>query len=310
MNGYVYILANSAIPNLIKIGRTTKDPKERASELSGTGTPGKFIVIYSVYVTDCVFLEKEIHNHFSEQRHSNDREFFEIEPVIAIDKLIELSEFYQINESLKKDTKSSTLDFLGQLKNIGDDSQEYSTDLSEKPNDIEVLYFVEFYLAKINNYIFRFGFSCSEKNDNVDSEICERIKKYLKELGVQENHFPTIIKSVDFKIYGDCKEFLSSLFEKNIQNFFSDNFSYPGFNKKHYKLIYDQFTIFNFTFHTIECGQFLRQFNILAEEIKKFELKRKNIYDKIQEEQEIENKKIEIEKDYLKIMSLKNKFNI
>ena len=40
--GYVYVLINSSMPNLVKIGKTTKDPNERVKELSsatGVATP-------------------------------------------------------------------------------------------------------------------------------------------------------------------------------------------------------------------------------------------------------------------------------
>jgi len=91
VKGFVYILVNSAFPNLIKIGRTTKSPQNRSQELSSTGTPGRFVVAYSVFVENCIELEYEMHSQFSKQRHSAYREFFEIECSVAINKLIELS---------------------------------------------------------------------------------------------------------------------------------------------------------------------------------------------------------------------------
>lgn len=75
MEGYVYILVNSSFPDLVKIGRTTKTPEGRAAELSATGTPGRFVVAYSVLVDNCVEVEAEMHMLFSNQRHTNDREF-------------------------------------------------------------------------------------------------------------------------------------------------------------------------------------------------------------------------------------------
>lgn len=32
--GYIYVLANSAMPDLVKVGKTTRTPAERAAELS------------------------------------------------------------------------------------------------------------------------------------------------------------------------------------------------------------------------------------------------------------------------------------
>jgi len=89
--GSVYILVNSSHPGLIKIGRTAKSPIARAQELSGTGTPTRFVVAYSVLVNDCVEVESSMHTFFANQRHTDDREFFEVESAVAIDKLLEIS---------------------------------------------------------------------------------------------------------------------------------------------------------------------------------------------------------------------------
>jgi hypothetical protein len=85
MQGYIYVLINESIPNLIKIGRTTKNPQERAAELSSTGVPTKFMVAYCSEFDDCIFAEKQIHENFKNKRRNKDREFFEIDQSIAID---------------------------------------------------------------------------------------------------------------------------------------------------------------------------------------------------------------------------------
>lgn len=47
--GFLYVLANSAMPNMVKVGKTTRSSLERAEELSrATGLPTPFIVIYGV----------------------------------------------------------------------------------------------------------------------------------------------------------------------------------------------------------------------------------------------------------------------
>ncbi len=70
MEGHVYILINSSFPNLVKIGRTSKTPQSRAQELSSTGTPGRFMVAYSVSADNCVEVESEVHRLFAAQRHT------------------------------------------------------------------------------------------------------------------------------------------------------------------------------------------------------------------------------------------------
>ena len=43
--GWVYVLVNSSMPGIAKVGRTTRAPRDRAAELSGvTGVATPFIV--------------------------------------------------------------------------------------------------------------------------------------------------------------------------------------------------------------------------------------------------------------------------
>ena len=83
--GYVYIMTNEHIPNLIKIGMTTRTPEERSSELSSTGLPGRWSVEYSIFVPNCEKIEKKVHKALGEFRLSEDREFFTIEIPAAIE---------------------------------------------------------------------------------------------------------------------------------------------------------------------------------------------------------------------------------
>ncbi len=74
---HIYALSNPLIPNLLKIGKTTRSVDQRVKELSAsTGVPTPF-VIESVFITDdCAFAEKCIHEALSDLRVSKDREFF------------------------------------------------------------------------------------------------------------------------------------------------------------------------------------------------------------------------------------------
>lgn len=95
--GYVYILTNRAIPEFVKIGKTTKIPEYRASEIStSTGVPVPYQVFYSVYVKNCSDMEKEIHEKLHHCRENLGREFFKIPPDEAKTVLQELSFKYKI----------------------------------------------------------------------------------------------------------------------------------------------------------------------------------------------------------------------
>lgn len=50
----VYVLTNSAMPGLVKIGKTTRnDLSSRMSELFSTGVPVPFDCVYACEVDDC-----------------------------------------------------------------------------------------------------------------------------------------------------------------------------------------------------------------------------------------------------------------
>ena len=60
--GFVYILENKSLPGLLKIGCTTKDPHERAKEISGgTGVTIPFQVTYLWSSRNCFEHESFVH---------------------------------------------------------------------------------------------------------------------------------------------------------------------------------------------------------------------------------------------------------
>jgi hypothetical protein len=77
----VYLLTNPAMPNLIKIGKTTRrDVNARMRELYTTGVPLPFECLYAKEVEDCTELEKALHIGYGKDRINPRREFFELEP--------------------------------------------------------------------------------------------------------------------------------------------------------------------------------------------------------------------------------------
>ena len=75
--GYLYCLSNPSIPNLLKIGMTTRTPEERAKELFTTGVATPFNVEFSREVNNPVGKEKDIHKILDNYRVPS-REFFDI----------------------------------------------------------------------------------------------------------------------------------------------------------------------------------------------------------------------------------------
>jgi T5orf172 domain len=88
VRGYVYAFMNPAMPGLIKIGGTERLPEKRAAELSGTGVPFRFVHLYPEPVSDWIAAEAAVHKALATARVSRDREFFRIEPRVAVQTLI------------------------------------------------------------------------------------------------------------------------------------------------------------------------------------------------------------------------------
>lgn len=92
-HGYLYVLANSAMPGLVKVGKTNRTPSERAAELSSvTGLPSPFIVVYEQLFQDCSAAESFVHTHLAQKgfRVSDNREFFNA-PVNEVVRAITLA---------------------------------------------------------------------------------------------------------------------------------------------------------------------------------------------------------------------------
>lgn len=84
MNGYVYCLTNASIPGLVKIGKTKRDPRERAAEISSsTGVPTPFDIKWSRRVHDMDKAETDLHVALEQHRLSKRREFFRCTPAQA-----------------------------------------------------------------------------------------------------------------------------------------------------------------------------------------------------------------------------------
>jgi len=116
----VYVLTNPAMPNIVKIGKTTQsDVSLRMSQLYSTGVPLPFECAFAVEVEDCSKVETALHIAFDPSRVNPKREFFNIEPeqAIAILKLLGNKEVTpQVNESLNRDVTEAEKDSAKKAK--------------------------------------------------------------------------------------------------------------------------------------------------------------------------------------------------
>ena len=76
---WVYILSNPAMPDMVKIGYTAKDPFSRAHQISrGTGIPLGFEVEWAYKCFKGERIEQEVHKVFKKQRVNTQKEFFRV----------------------------------------------------------------------------------------------------------------------------------------------------------------------------------------------------------------------------------------
>ncbi|MGR3640097.1 GIY-YIG nuclease family protein [Alterinioella nitratireducens] len=85
--GWLYILTNPAMPDLCKIGMTTRTPEERAAELHDTGSPAPYTVAKAWPVDDVRAAERDAHAALARYRVSDQREWFRVSVPKAIKAL-------------------------------------------------------------------------------------------------------------------------------------------------------------------------------------------------------------------------------
>ncbi len=94
MVGFIYILSNPRMPDLVKVGITEKHPALRAAELSDhTGVPEPFRLEYWVEVIDMEVAEREFAACNNWMRVNDSREFYRMAPALAMERL-----FYSVKD--------------------------------------------------------------------------------------------------------------------------------------------------------------------------------------------------------------------
>lgn len=88
--GYIYVLTNSAMVGIVKIGRTSRDPVSRCEELFNTSIPVPFEVFFSVWCNNVSRIERQVHERLDALRVNESREFFSVKPEAAKDLILRL----------------------------------------------------------------------------------------------------------------------------------------------------------------------------------------------------------------------------
>lgn len=77
--GFVYVLGNYSMPNVYKIGATTRTPSQRCDELSkATACPQEFMLLFYAEVEAPFDVEGWLHRRYASNRISSGREFFKL----------------------------------------------------------------------------------------------------------------------------------------------------------------------------------------------------------------------------------------
>lgn len=77
--GFVYVLGNYSMPNVYKIGATTRTPSQRCDELSkATACPQEFTLLFYAEVSAPFDVEGWLHRRYADSRISSGREFFNL----------------------------------------------------------------------------------------------------------------------------------------------------------------------------------------------------------------------------------------
>ena len=109
--GYIYVLINHSMSNLLKVGKTSRDTEGRAKELSSvTGVPSPFLVAFDAYFNDCDEAENYIHHKLEQRgyRLSENREFFQapLKEVIAL--IVETEQLFKSQSDQSENSSEAT----------------------------------------------------------------------------------------------------------------------------------------------------------------------------------------------------------
>ncbi|MFJ5847042.1 GIY-YIG nuclease family protein [Streptomyces sp. NPDC092903] len=83
----MYVQRNPAIPDMLKIGYSTRLAEDRAKDLYGTSVPFAFDVLFRALSTRPEDVERAVHRLLTAQRVNADREFFRVPLETAIEAI-------------------------------------------------------------------------------------------------------------------------------------------------------------------------------------------------------------------------------
>jgi T5orf172 domain len=227
MSGIVYVLSHKAIPDLLKIGYTTRSIEERVQELSSTGVPGKYTVELYFQTEDAPQFESLLHRTLREFHF--EKEFFraDIKTVIrAIHGLIsenrfQLYKFHGVSSHL-----ATTKEQIAEERRIRDERQNR---IDEKAKELRDKYLHKTYDELRGQYKWLAGDSTASHYEikelqkmmrlKSDEEKKERDIQAQKNLLIFEDKFADPLKNLGLKVHSLLKRTAKQKFLLSIRGY-------------------------------------------------------------------------------------------
>ena len=136
MTGIVYVLSHKAIPNLLKIGFTTRSIEERVQELSSTGVPGKYTAELYFQTDDAAQFEMLLHRVLREFRY--EKEFFKVDiqtVISAVHALINENKFNLYKFHGNASHLATTKEQISEERRIRNERQKRINDQAKELRD-------------------------------------------------------------------------------------------------------------------------------------------------------------------------------
>jgi hypothetical protein len=155
MKGWVYVMSNRAMPGLLKVGFSSKDPDLRAEDLNHPGSPHPYVVDYEVLVEDPYRLEQRVHGALA--HYSEAKEWFRCEAEVAVAAIREAAAGQIIHETFKRADRQRALAIQKQRE----EQEARGRQASARKSEIRKQYAEELALHLPNNPFWQYWLGCA-----------------------------------------------------------------------------------------------------------------------------------------------------
>jgi len=218
--GYVYCLSTKT-HNLLKIGRTKRNPLKRAIELSNTGVPDKFKVEISKKVKDCVETEKLIHNELKKFRWNKKKEFFNV----SLNYVKNIFDNINSEEEINNDNLSKQINFFFVNRKKKLEILDVKYEFKNKKFDVKKeLIYKKILKKNIEELLNKFCINMEIKGKNNNIKITNEKQNFAKDKKIINLYINSII-NIDNEYYAYNKNIWKKTDLDDIVEIICDNIS-------------------------------------------------------------------------------------